>query len=294
MARNLTEINMTDVPNLSAGLKYFDGDVAFADRIMTVPSLQSTFKVNFLAFVFCLEGSLNLKLNGVAYVLEEHDALFVGTNTVVSEIEHSADFSCKIIVVTADFGLNFINKTIFEAITQMAENPVIKFTEDEMNLMMRYYELAIFKIEHPGVNYGKETLVEIFRCYALDLLSSISRHIDDRRMLRQADKLFHHFIIMLAENRGVKRSVQSFAEQLYVTPKYLTSVCREKSGKTASELITLSVIGRIKQLLQYSGKSIKEIASEMGFDNLSFFGKYVRKHLGMSPNKFRQEMGYGR
>lgn len=294
MARNIEEINMTDVPNLSAGLKFFDGDVAFADHIMTVPSLQRTFKVNFLAFVFCLEGTLTLSLNGKPYELESHDALFVGTNTVVSDVEHSADFNCKIIAVTADFGFNFISRTIFETITHMAENPVIQFTDDEMNLMVRYYELANFKIEHPGVNYGKETLVEIFRCYALDLLSSISRHINSRRMLRQADKLFHHFIIMLAENHGVKRSVHWFAEQLYVTPKYLTSVCREKSGKTASELISLSVIGRIKQLLQYSDKSIKEIAGEMGFDNLSFFGKYVRKHLGVSPNKFRSEMGYGR
>ena len=294
MARNLTEINMTDVPNLSTGLKYFDGDVGFADHIMTVPSLQSTFKVNFLAFVFCLEGSLSLKLDGTTHELEAHDALFVSTNTVVSDIVHSADFICKIIVVTADFGLNFINKTIFDTITQMAENPVIRFTEDEMNLMVRYYELANYKIEHPEVNYGKETLVEIFRCYALDLLSSISRHMADRKMLRQADKLFHRFIIMLAENRGVKRSVQSFADELYVTPKYLTSISREKSGKTASELITLSVVGRIKQLLLYSDKSIKEIANEMGFENLSFFGKYVRKHLGVSPNKFRSEMGYGR
>lgn len=294
MASKITEISMNDVPQLSEGLKYYDGEVAFADHIMTVPALMNTFKVNFLAFVFCLKGTLSLSLNGKRYELSASDALFVGTNTVVSDVMHSVDFNCKIIAVTADFGLNFINKTIFDAITHMAENPVIKFTDDEMNLMVKYYELAIYKIEHPAVNYGRETLIELFRCYALDLLSSISRHVEGSEMLRQGDKLFHHFIILLAKNNTAQRSVKWFAEQLYVSPKYLTSISKQKSGKTASELISLSIVGRIKQLLQYSDKTIKEIANEMGFENLSFFGKYVKKHLGVSPNNYRNQIGYGR
>ena len=294
MSRQLKEISMNDVPQLSEGLKYYDGEVAFADHIMTVPALRSTFKVNFLAFVFCLDGNLQITLNGKQYQLSSHDALFVGTNTVVSDVVRDASIDCKIIAVTTDFGLNFINKTIFDAVTHMTENPVIRFSEEEMNLMVKYYELAIYKIEHPSVNYGRETMINILRCYALDLLSSISRHVEGSEMLRQGDKLFHHFIMLLANNTTAERSVKSFAEQLYVSPKYLTSICKQKSGKTASELISLSIVGRIKQLLQYSDKSIKEIAGEMGFDNLSFFGKYVRKHLGMSPNKFRSEIGYGR
>ena len=52
MASKITEISMNDVPQLSEGLKYYDGEVAFADHIMTVPALMNTFKVNFLAFVF--------------------------------------------------------------------------------------------------------------------------------------------------------------------------------------------------------------------------------------------------
>ena len=53
-------------------------------------------------------------------------------------------------------------------------------------------------------------------------------------------------------------------------------------------------MSRIKQLLLYSDMSIKEVASEMGFENLSFFGKYVKKHLGLSPNHYRKANGYGR
>ena len=113
-------------------------------------------------------------------------------------------------------------------------------------------------------------------------------------MLRQGDRVFRKFMLLLAENSNMNRSVKSYADELCVSPKYLTSVCRKHSDYTASELIATSVISRIKQLLLYSDLSIKEVAAEMGFDNLSFFGKYVKKHLGLSPNNYRKQNGYGK
>jgi AraC-like DNA-binding protein len=97
---------------------------------------------------------------------------------------------------------------------------------------------------------------------------------------------------MLADDAH-ERSVKSYADELCVSPKYLTSVCQQQSNKTASQIISLAVTSRIKQLLLYSDLSIKEIAAELHFGNLSFFGKYVKKHLGQSPNNYRKANGYG-
>ncbi len=113
-------------------------------------------------------------------------------------------------------------------------------------------------------------------------------------MLRQGDRIFRRFMLLLADNTNVNRSVKSYANDLCVSPKYLTSVCRKHSEYTASELIAASVISRIKQLLLYSDLSIKEVSKEMGFENLSFFGKYVKKHLGLSPNNYRKANNYGK
>ena len=86
---------------------------------------------------------------------------------------------------------------------------------------------------------------------------------------------------------------QAFADRLCVSPKYLTSVCNQRSNKSAGDLITMSFVNRIKQLLLYSDMTVKEIANSLNFENLSFFGKYVKKHLGASPNTFRKINGYG-
>ena len=294
----IEELNITDVPQLSisGGIRYFDGDIAFGNNITSIPELRRAFKLNFVAFVFCLSGDISLSLNDKSYQLFQHDALFIGANTVVSDIEINEDFDCIIIAVSSNYGLNFINKAVFNAFIELQSNPIIKFTKEEINLMVKYYELAMYKFDHPQLNYGKETMINLLRSYALDLLSSISQHMTENSssMLRQGDKLFHKFILLLAGNVNNERSVQYFADQLCVSSKYLTSICNQKSGKTASDLIAASITGRIRQLLIYSDKSIKEISYEMNFDHLSVFGKYVKKHLGDSPNNFRKKNAYGR
>ena len=90
-----------------------------------------------------------------------------------------------------------------------------------------------------------------------------------------------------------ERMIGFYANQLYVTPKYLSAVCKEVSGQTASELITQYMVKDILYLLyKFLRRKIKEIANELNFPNLSFFGKYVKQHLGMSPKQYR-ESSYG-
>ena len=168
--------------------------------------------------------------------------------------------------------------------------------QNEVDLMMKYYELLTFKMEHQEMNFGRETVRDIIRCFAYDLLSNINKHLDtdaEGDILRQGDRIYRKFMLLLAEKSNANRSVKSYADEMCVSPKYLTSVCRRHSNSTASELIAASMISRIKHLLLYSDLSIKEVAAEMGFDNLSFFGKYVRKHLGLSPNNYRKANNYG-
>ena len=81
-----------------------------------------------------------------------------------------------------------------------------------------------------------------------------------------------------------------YAEELHVTPKYLSTTCKNVSGKTANIWINQFVVKDICQLLRYSEMSIKEISEHLNFPNLSFFGKYVKSHLGVSPKEYRQQI----
>ena len=293
----ITQLDLRDVPQMYHNLKYNDGEIYFADNIKSIPGLIKQFKVNFIAYVMVTEGRLSLDLNGVSYQLERNCSLFVDRKMVIDNVMHTENFSCIICAMSTDIGFGFFNKSLIQSIMHIIANPVIKMDQAEVDLMMKYYELLVFKMDHQELNMGRETVRDIIRCFAYDLLSNLNKHIDtddDDDMLRQSDRIYHRFMLLLAENTNVNRSVKSYADELCVSPKYLTSVCRRHSDYTASELIATSIVSRIKQLLLYSDLSIKEVATEMGFDNLSFFGKYVRKHLGLSPNHYRKANNYGK
>ena len=83
------------------------------------------------------------------------------------------------------------------------------------------------------------------------------------------------------------RSVESYANELCISPKYLTSICKSYSGKTASDWIREQVLEDIRYYLKKTDLSIKQVSAKVGFSNASFFGKYVKEHLGMTPNEFR-------
>ena len=298
MNDGINQLNLSDVPQLASEVRYFDGEIGFADDIHLVEKLASVFKVNFVAMVFCISGKLSLKINSNSYDIQANDGILINMQSVVSDISHDSDMSCKVIFMSLDGGIMFLTKTVFETFMNMRAEPVVHFTPHEMELMSKYYELVLFKMEHPTVGaIDKGTMHAIFRAYVLDMIASINSRLnveEDKMILRQSDKIFHRFIMLLAKSDGTQRSVTDYANELCVSSKYLTSICRKHESKTASELITINAIAQIKQLLLYSSLSIKEIALKMGFDNLSFFGKYVKKHLGSSPNNFRKINGYGK
>ena len=292
----VTRLDLDDVPQVYHNLKYNDGEIFFADNITSIPGLMKQFQVNFIAYVMVLDGSLSLELNAVQYQLGRNCSLVVDRKVVINNVQHSDDFRCLICAMSTDVGFSFINKSLLQSVMHILTHPIIEMGQDEVDLLVKYYELLVFKMDHPDLNFGRQTMRDIIRCFAYDLLSNINKHVnqDNEDMLRQGDRIYRRFMLLLADNTNVNRSVKSYADELCVSPKYLTSVCRKHSDYTASELISSAVMSRIKQLLLYSDMSIKEVASEMGFDNLSFFGKYVKKHLGLSPNYYRKANNYGK
>ena len=75
-----------------------------------------------------------------------------------------------------------------------------------------------------------------------------------------------------------------------ITPKYLSTICRTISGKSPTDWISEHVVADIVHYLRNTDLSAKEIGEELGFANASFFGKYVRQHLGVSPNEYRRKL----
>lgn len=91
----------------------------------------------------------------------------------------------------------------------------------------------------------------------------------------------------LLQEQGLP-SVNYMAEQLFLSPRYLSDVLKQETGKTAMELIHLFLVSEAKNDLRLGEKSVSEIAYELGFENASYFTRLFKKQAGMTPVEFRK------
>jgi AraC family transcriptional activator of pobA len=85
-------------------------------------------------------------------------------------------------------------------------------------------------------------------------------------------------------------SVNHMASQLHLSPKYLSDLLKQETGKTALELIHLHVISEAKNMLVVGEKSISEIAYQLGFENPPYFSRLFKKEVGMSPREYKNHL----
>ena len=101
------------------------------------------------------------------------------------------------------------------------------------------------------------------------------------------DLVFQNFMLMLFRYYRRERDVTFYAQMQHRAPRYFSAIIKEKSGSNALQWIVQMVITEAKQLLENSDLSIKEIAARLNFPTQSFFGKYFKQYVGVSPKEYR-------
>ena len=100
------------------------------------------------------------------------------------------------------------------------------------------------------------------------------------------ESLMAYFEEGLSGEKGLP-TVNHMASQLQLSPKYLSDLLKQETGKTALELIHLYMISEAKNLLIGGDRSISEIAYQLGFENPPYFSRLFKKEVGMSPKEYK-------
>ena len=101
-------------------------------------------------------------------------------------------------------------------------------------------------------------------------------------------ELFNRFMMLMERDYKQSRDVNYYANLMHITSKYLTNIVRQVTGHTPKTIIDQYVILQLKMQLQRTSQSIKEIAWEYHFTDVSFFCRYFKKHTGLTPQKVRE------
>jgi AraC-like DNA-binding protein len=138
--------------------------------------------------------------------------------------------------------------------------------------------------------FYEEVLKLQMRLFILEMWHTFANEYERRKRSLQSGSLYERFILLVQDHCMAEREVRYYANKLNVTPKYLNFVSKQNSGVTASEWIQRYTKERIILFLQNKNLNITEIADKMMFSSRSFFTRYVKKVLGVTPMEYRNRM----
>jgi len=300
-ALNNQDFELSDESTRKYGnVVYTDGEIILIDDIRDIPQeFQNArgIKIDVIAFVFCTYGRMQVHLNSHLEEVKAYDLLCCGPGAILSNCLISPDFKAMVLCISTRIINSIIcaDKNIWNHYYKLKQHPVVSLSEEMLKALTCYYDIFSYHINRPKGIYDKEVMSALVSAALYELLSSMSYAEEQteksRGVITQADVLFKNFIELLSGSFPKERSVSWYGKKLCVTPKYLSTTVKQVSGKTALEWISQYVTEDIKYQLAQPDYTVKEVANSLNFPNLSFFGKYCKQHLGVSPKEYRRNLG---
>lgn len=295
---DIRTVNITDFKDNDHLLDYVDDDFAVVNSMEDAPYSNETIRLECFLIGICIEGCIQLDINHKTYKLQAGDSFLGLPNTILSHTMLSPNYKIRL----AGFSTRFLQRVVrmekdtWNTAIHIRNNPVKTIGEDkDKEVFGCYRNLIMAKINDEHHGYHKEVMQHLFSALFCELMGNLSREMptpDETNNLQkegitQASYILRKFAELLSKDNGMHRSVSYYADALCYSPKHFSKVVKQACGKTPLDLINETAVEHIKYRLKHSDKSIKEIAEEFNFPNQSFFGKYVKAHLGMSPAQYR-------
>ena len=261
-------------------------DFIIVDDISDVPLFDYPTKIDFAILNICLKGCVKGSINLKPYAFSENDLFMLLPGQIVQYSYKSEDYSGFNIAMSKRFTDN-LELNIKDSITVMLhlkENPIIHLPQEEIMHFLDYYKLmrqTIKRTHNPN-------RIEVLRLLILALFYNFQQ-IQGKVIVTKSkrDDLFEAFYELLLANYKESREVGFYAEKLCLTPKYLSAVIKELTGKSAFEWINDYVTLEAKALLKSTNMTIQQISDELNFSSQTFFSKYFKRLTGMTPKEYR-------
>ncbi len=276
------------------GDDFFVLDIRYDDKL---DFLKYPCRYDGYTAIFCLSGRLTVEINLKSYDLHPH-SLLIGTPGNILKVEKPPQEgldSLRFIVValSSDYlsGINLDFGKLFTGQFGILADPCLRLEGRNLLFCSRYLEL-VEQILHEDFPNRREAVGSLIASlfYLLDgawkdqeLRKPESSDVTTSRV----KSVFEQFMTLVTEHHNSQHSVAFYADQIGLTPKYLSKLVRQASGRTASDWIDAFLILEVKNLLKYSDIPIKEIVFNLKFSNQSVFCKFFKSHVGMTPKDYR-------
>lgn len=276
-------------------------DDLFISRLMEVHEyqyLKYPFRIDCYVAAYCTEGQVDCTVNLTSYTLTPGTLLLITPGNILNltiSNNETEKLRFTIICASSDFiastGIN-LSRILVEAV-DVLKDPCMYLTKAEEAMLRKYVDFTM-EIANAQPQYMKECIggivTSVFYQFAGFLSASRKKQEMESpvRSTRQR-QIMEQFMKLAITDHAQEHLVGYYADRLCITPKYLSKIIKETSGRSVPEWLNELLILDAKNMLRHSGMTIKEISSALHFPNQSFFFRFFKNHTGVTPTQYRNE-----
>jgi AraC-like DNA-binding protein len=283
-----------------SGISLGIGDDFFISRLQARPEyvhLKYPFRVDCYVAAYCVEGSVDCSVNLTDYHLTTGTLLLFTPGNIVRITEPGQTDHLRLTLICAStsfitgIGIN-PSKFLIEAM-DVLRDPCIHLSTDETEMLHKYVNLAL-DITKTNPQFIKESIgglvSSVFYQFA-GFLADSKRRQDLETPVRTSRQrqMLEQFIKLAINDHTREHLVGYYADKMCVTPKYLSKIVKEASGRSVPDWLNELLILDAKNMLRHSDMTIKEISARLNFPSQSFFFRFFKNHTGQTPTQYRDE-----
>ncbi|MBO5687713.1 MAG: AraC family transcriptional regulator [Alistipes sp.] len=279
---SFANIDVTLFPNERISI----GDDFFMVPYTTKMKLEKNrpIKLSPATITICTAGRCKLRINLREYEIVNPMLVTVMPGQIIETLDISPDFTAYSIAVSKRF-IDMINLPGWQSTYLDIYNRPVTALNDE--------QLQGFRIFFNTLHRAASNTSNPFRLLVIENLirafyyggSNTESCIEQPSLYK--NNVVQRFMELAQEHHQRERLIGFYADKLCITPKYLSKLVKENTGRSAGEWIESYVILEARAMLQSPNMSIQQIAAALNFPNQSFFGKYFKRVTGISPKQYR-------
>lgn len=244
------------------------------------------------AYAICLlsRGSLQLESDLFEQLAHAPAILTIAPRVIRKFTDLGKSYDAKVlffrkeVFLEGQADINYLDKFGF---FEKTEQQVAQLTPGQFKQFESYFDLIHKKSQETASHTS--AIIRSLIYVILNELDDVHLTVknDSTTAVDKNTHILSQFKKLLAEHFIDERQVSFYADKLNLTPKYFSTIIKEASGKTAGAWINEMILLESKVRLQNKKQSVAQIAYDLNFSDPSHFGKFFKKHAGVSPLDYR-------
>ncbi|GEN67427.1 helix-turn-helix domain-containing protein [Chryseobacterium rhizosphaerae] len=267
-----------------------------SDQLVFELKNKNIFRPDFYALMLGISGWMDIKVNDEIIRIDKNTFLAIGPNHTLQKISQSKDFRSRTILFTKDFLVNSSNNYFFlESFNHFSVHfkNDIKLNDEDLEKIIDLYTSLLSRRDKVNTNLHIEVIRNLIISYVFESAIIFYKELKINALHNQTRNLVftEKFKKIVFENCPKERSLQFYADALFVSPKHLIKIIKTTTGKAPGYFINDAIVSIAKIQLKKNKFSISEIASSLPFADLQSFSKFFKRQVGISPMQYRSKLG---